>query len=60
MIVKGIGLMGIRIVGTASPDGTLDFKGKCRGDKKVLALILEKMKDRRTDTGRIVLFMGQI
>ena len=38
VIAKGIGLIGIRIVGTAGPEGTLDFKGKCRGDKKVLVL----------------------
>ena len=52
MIAKGIGLIGIRIVGTAGPEGTLDFKGKCRGDKKVLVLILEKMKELGYNGGR--------
>ena len=52
VIAKGIGLIGIRIVGTAGPEGTLDFKGKCRGDKKVLVLILEKMKELGYNGGR--------
>ena len=59
VIAKGIGLMGIRIVGTASPEGTLDFKGKCRGDKKVLALILEKMKELGYNGGRVVIAHNQ-
>lgn len=59
VIAKGIGLMGIRIVGTASPEGTLDFKGKCRGDKKALALILEKMKELGYKGGRVVIAHNQ-
>ena len=51
--------MGIRIVGTASPEGTLDFKGKCRGDKKALALILEKMKELGYNGGRVVIAHNQ-
>ena len=51
--------MGIRIVGTASPEGTLDFKGKCRGDKKVLALILEKMKELGYNGGRVIIAHNQ-
>ena len=59
VIAKGIGLMGIRIVGPASPEGTLDFKGKCRGDKKALALILEKMKELGYKGGRVVIAHNQ-
>ena len=59
VIAKGIGLMGIWIVGTASPEGTLDFKGKCRGDKKVMALILEKMKELGYNGGRVIIAHNQ-
>ena len=50
---------GIRIVGTAGPEGTLDFKGKCRGDKKVLVLILEKMKELGYNGGRVIIAHNQ-
>ena len=59
VIAKGIGLIGIRIVGTAGPEGTLDFKGKCRGDKKVLVLILEKMKELGYNGGRVIIAHNQ-
>ena len=59
VIAKGIGLIGIRIVGTASPKGTLDYKGKCRGDKKVLVLILEKMKELGYNGGRVIIAHNQ-
>ena len=50
---------GIRIVGTAGPEGTLDFKGKCRGDKKVLVLILKKMKELGYNGGRVIIAHNQ-
>ena len=59
VIAKGIGLIGIRTVGTAGPEGTLDFKGKCRGDKKVLVLILEKMKELGYNGGRVIIAHNQ-
>ena len=59
VIAKGIGLIGIQIVGTAGPEGTLDFKGKCRGDKKVLVLILEKMKELGYNGGRVIIAHNQ-
>lgn len=59
VIAKGTGLIGIRIVGTADPEGTLDFKGKCRGDKKVLVLILEKMKELGYNGGRVIIAHNQ-
>lgn len=59
VIAKGIGLIGIRIVGTAGPEGTLDFKGKCHGDKKVLVLILEKMKELGYNGGRVIIAHNQ-
>ena len=59
VIAKGTGLIGIWIVGTAGPEGTLDFKGKCRGDKKVLVLILEKMKELGYNGGRVIIAHNQ-
>ena len=59
VIAKGIGLIGIRTVGTAGPEGTLDFKGKCRGDKKVLVLILKKMKELGYNGGRVIIAHNQ-
>ena len=49
----------VRVV--KSPEGaiTLDFKGKCRGDKKVLVLILEKMKELGYNGGRVIIAHNQ-
>lgn len=38
-----VGVMGIRIVGTASPEGTLATISKCRGDRKALPELLKQM-----------------
>lgn len=40
-----VGLLGIRIVGRASEEGTLQPMAKCRGDKKALQSILSNMKE---------------
>ena len=39
-----VGVLGIRIVGTASPEGTLAQLAKCRGDRKALPELIEQMK----------------
>lgn len=39
-----IGVLGIRIVGTASPEGTLAQLAKCRGDKKALPELIKQME----------------
>ena len=59
LIAKGIGLMGIRLVGTASEAGTLEVKGKCRGDKKAWALILDAMENCGYRGGRVILAHNQ-
>lgn len=40
-----VGLLGIRIVGRASEEGTLQPVAKCRGDKKALQSILSNLKE---------------
>ncbi len=40
-----IGLLGIRIVGTASEEGTIQPIAKCRGDKKALAVMVQNIAE---------------
>ncbi len=40
LIASAIGIMNIRILGTASKKGTIDSVAKCRGDKKLIERIL--------------------
>lgn len=48
-----VGVLGIRIVGTASPEGTLQQLGKCRGDRKALPELLEQMKQAGYRGGKV-------
>lgn len=48
-----VGVLGIRIVGTASQEGTLAQLAKCRGDRKALPALLEYMKDAGFDGGKV-------
>ena len=49
------GLLGIRILGTASNEGTLDLLHKCRGQKKVYDHMLNRMIEDGFDGGRVVI-----
>lgn len=44
VVAAAIGVLNIRIVGTASPEGTLAPLNKPRGDKKALAELMEQME----------------
>ena len=44
IIASAIGIMNIRILGTASPVGTIDPVAKCRRDKRVLEKIIEEIR----------------
>ena len=46
-------MLGIRIVGTASPEGTLAQLSKCRGDRKALPELIEQMKAAGYDGGKV-------
>lgn len=45
-VAKIAGVLGIRIVGAASAEGTLQQLHKCRGEKKALDMVFEEMKLR--------------
>lgn len=48
-----VGMLGIRIVGTASPVGTLAQLAKCRGDRKALRQILDLVHQAGYAGGKI-------
>lgn len=55
IIAKGVGLLGLRIVGKASDEGKLQPLNKGRGDKKAIALLIEYMKSLNYDGGRVII-----
>ena len=52
-VAKIAGVLGIRVVGVASAQGTLEPLHKCRGEKKALEAILHIMRERGFDNGRV-------
>lgn len=52
-VAKIAGVLGIRVVGVASAQGTLEPLHKCRGEKKALEAILQIMKDRNFGGGKV-------
>ena len=48
-----VGLLGIRVVGRASEEGTLQPLSKARGDRKALAEIIRTMKELGWNGGRV-------
>lgn len=53
LVARAAGLLGIRAVGKASDEGTLELLDKCRGEKKALAAIVEHMKRLGHAGGRV-------
>lgn len=53
VIAKAVGVLGIRMVGTASAEGTLQPLAKCRGDKKLLELLQSKLTEAGYHGGKI-------
>lgn len=47
------GVLGIRVVGTASPEGTLELLHKCRGQRSALDTVLRSMAERGYAGGRV-------
>lgn len=43
VVASAVGVLGIRIIGGASSEGTIEPIGKCRGSKKVTEKLLEQM-----------------
>ena len=52
-VAKLVGVMGIRIVGRASDEGTLQQLHKCRGEKKAIAAVFDEMKERGYCGGKV-------
>ncbi len=52
-VAKFAGMLGICIVGQASVEGTLEPMDKCRGQKKSITAIINHLKDRGYQNGRI-------
>ena len=55
ILAKGIKILGIRIVGTASTEGMLEPLSKCRGDKRSIPAIIGFMKEKGYQGGRVVI-----
>ncbi|MBR6478276.1 MAG: DegV family protein [Lachnospiraceae bacterium] len=53
LVASAIGIMNIRILGTASLQGTIEPIAKCRGDKKVLEKLIEEIKGCGYKNGKI-------
>lgn len=55
IIAKGIGILGIKIVGNASEEGTLNPMDKCRGYKKSFNCLISHMKKCGYSGGRVII-----
>lgn len=53
LTAKAAGLLGIRVVGKASDEGTLEILDKCRGEKKGLGAIVGYMREYGFNKGRV-------
>ncbi|MDO4189009.1 MAG: DegV family protein [Lachnospiraceae bacterium] len=55
ILAKGIGILGIKIVGKASDIGTLQPMDKCRGDNRAYKCLINHMKKLNYNGGKIVI-----
>lgn len=53
IVAKAVGVLGIRIVGKASDEGTLEPLHKCRGEKRALQQLLDSMNEMGYHGGKI-------
>jgi len=53
VVAKAIGVLGLRIVGKASDEGTLEPMHKCRGEKKAMQQLLSTMKSLGFSGGKV-------
>jgi DegV family protein with EDD domain len=54
-VAKIASVLGIRIVGRASAEGTLEPTDKCRGAEKSLSAIVKRLKESGLKTGKVIL-----
>lgn len=55
LLAKGIGLLGMRILGRASDIGKLQSMDKCRGDRKALVWLVKQLHETGYSGGKILL-----
>lgn len=53
LVAKAAGILGVRVVGRASDEGTLQPLHKCRGEKKTLIKYYEEMKNHGYEGGKV-------
>ena len=53
IIASAIGFMNIKILGTASKEGTIEQVGKCRGNNRMIDKIIEQLKESGFTAGKI-------
>ena len=53
VVAKAVGILGIRIVGRASEEGTLEPQHKCRGEKKALRQLVTSMQELGYQGGKV-------
>ncbi|MBR6345255.1 MAG: DegV family protein [Lachnospiraceae bacterium] len=53
LAAAAVGVLGLRIVGTGSPEGTLEVNAKRKGDNHAAAEIFHQMEERHYNGGRI-------
>ena len=53
LIASAIGFMNIKILGTASKEGTIEQVGKCRGNNRMIEKIIEQLKSSGFTKGKI-------
>lgn len=53
VVASAVGILGISIVGTASEDGNIAPKTKCRGDRKVITTLLKELADAGYEGGKL-------
>lgn len=54
-VAKGIGVLGIRLLGQASEAGEFQVTGKCRGGKQTAAALLKKLQELDYCGGRVII-----
>lgn len=55
VIAKGIGVLGIRLLGQASVAGEFEVTGKCRGIRQTAAALLDRLEELRYCGGRVII-----
>lgn len=53
VVAQAVGIMGISILGERSKEGTVEPKDKCRGEKKVLAKLMDYLKEVQYNGGKV-------